>query len=271
MGGAIAAAVGLGGTLTAEALAADTSDGASPDAPPSGTPTTTESCYVLTSEAVEGPYYLGMEQFRSDIREGQEGIPLTLRLKVIDAATCEPVRNAAVDVWQCTAMGIYSGFEALDPSVPPPPGQQGSTDAERYLRGTWKTDKGGHVQFKSIFPGWYVGRTVHIHVKVHVDGTWTDTGYEGGHVCHTGQLFFDESAVLRTAQLEPYSTNTTVRTTLDEDRFYSDNGHEGGLLFLDFDTRNIARGVRATLTMGVAPESTPPPTIPQPQPTASAS
>ena len=65
---------------------------------------------------------------------------------------------------------------------------------------------------------------MHIHTKVHVDGTWTDAGYEGGHTCHTGQFFFDEKSVLASAEVSPYSTSTTERTTLTEDTIYAQSG-----------------------------------------------
>ncbi|AUA12511.1 hypothetical protein CFP59_04653 [Streptomyces malaysiensis subsp. malaysiensis] len=58
---------------------------------------------------------------------------------------------------------------------------------------------------------------MHIHTKVHIGGKMTDAGYEGGHTCHTGQLFFAEEAVLASAEVAPYNTSTTERTTLDED------------------------------------------------------
>ncbi|WP_326721876.1 intradiol ring-cleavage dioxygenase [Streptomyces sp. NBC_00243] len=274
-GGATVAAAGLAAGLGANAFAGDTT-AARPlpkdSADPSGTP---EACYVLTTETTEGPYYIDADKLRQDVTEDEEGIPLTLRLKVIDAETCRPVRNAAVDIWHCSALGIYSGYEGMGngggggtpptdaPTGPPPTGGPGGpgghqepTDDERYLRGTWRTDKHGFVTFRTVFPGWYRGRCVHIHVKVHVDGTWTDAGYEGGHTCHTGQLFFDEESVLASAEVEPYSTNTATRTTLDEDTIYPDNGAEGGLLHLKYDKRRIARGVHAHLTMGVAPEET---------------
>jgi hypothetical protein len=112
---------------------------------------------------------------------------------------------------------------------------------------------------------------VHIHTKVHVNGTWTDAGYEGGTTCHTGQLFFDEESVLASAEVEPYSTNTTTRTTLDEDTIYPGNGTEGGLLKLKYKKGAIARGVVATLTMGVDPEATHDGTDGSVQPGASAS
>lgn len=235
-----------------------------------------DACYTLTSELVEGPYYIDADKIRQNVTEDQEGIPLDLRLKVIDAESCRPLPNAAVDIWHCNASGVYSGYEEMGsggggPTGPPPSGtptntptgpppggggHQEPTDDKRYLRGTWRTDRHGQVAFRTVFPGWYQGRCVHIHVKVHVDGTWTDAGYEGGRTCHTGQLFFDEKSVLLTYDEEPYASNTTTRTTLDEDTIYPDNGHEGGLLYLRYDRRHIARGVHARLTLGVAPDET---------------
>jgi protocatechuate 3,4-dioxygenase beta subunit len=268
-GGAGAVALGLGGALAVDASAEDE--------------TAADACYTLTSETVEGPYYIDADKLRQDVTEDQEGIPLTLRLKVIDSGTCRPLKDAAVDIWHCNAVGVYSGYEASGsgggggpaptgrptgtptgtPTGSPPSGRPGGggghqepTDDARYLRGTWRTDKRGYVTFRTVFPGWYQGRCVHIHVKVHVDGTWTDAGYEGGHTCHTGQLFFAEKAVLLTKEVAPYSTNTTTRTTLDEDTIYPGNGHQGGLLYLSYDTKHIARGVRSHVTLGVAPDET---------------
>lgn len=293
-GGAAVAAVGVGSGVAATAFADDRAAGTPSSA--SGA----ETCYRLTSETTEGPYYIDADKIRQDITEDEEGIPLTLALTVIDAETCRPVRNAAVDIWHCSALGVYSGYESMSngggggtpptgepptgtPTGEPPTGGPGGpgggggghaepTDDERYLRGTWRTDRHGHVTFRTVFPGWYQGRCVHIHVKVHVDGTWTDAGYEGGHTCHTGQLFFAEKAVLASAEVAPYSTNTTTRTTLDEDGIYPDNGHEGGLLYLAYDRKRIARGVHARLTMGVTPAEThdttdsPPPAQPAASP-----
>ncbi|MET7476420.1 intradiol ring-cleavage dioxygenase [Streptomyces sp. NPDC005648] len=263
-GGVAVTAIGVGGAFTAGAEASDQEG---------------DACYTLTSELVEGPYYIDADKIRQNVTEDQEGIPLALRLKVIDAETCRPVRNAAVDIWHCNASGIYSGYEEMSsggggpaptgappsgtptdiPTGPPPGGgggHQEPTDDKRYLRGTWRTDRQGYVGFRTVFPGWYRGRCVHIHVKVHVDGTWTDAGYEGGHTCHTGQLFFDERSVLASAEVEPYASNTTTRTTLDEDTIYPGNGHEGGLLHLRYDRRHVAHGVQAHLTLGITPDAT---------------
>jgi hypothetical protein len=174
--------------------------------------------------------------------------------------------------------GTPTGTPTGSPTGSPPGGGGGGgggheepTDDERYLRGTWRTDKKGEVVFRTVFPGWYQGRCVHIHTKVHVNGTWTDAGYEGGTICHTGQLFFDEASVLATAEVAPYSANTTTRTTLDEDTIYPGNGTEGGLLKLKYKKGAIAKGVVATLTMGVDPEATQDGTGDSVQPGASAS
>ncbi|KAA0933547.1 intradiol ring-cleavage dioxygenase [Streptomyces apricus] len=272
-GGAAVAAVSVGGTIAATANAAQ-------QAAASGS-ASGEACYRLTSETTEGPYYIDADKLRQDITEDREGIPLTLRLKVIDSETCKPVRNAAVDIWHCDALGLYSGYEdssggggtpltgaptdaptgtPTDAPTGPPPGGGGGhqepTDDERYLRGTWRTDKKGFVTFRTVFPGWYRGRCVHIHTKVHVGGTWTDAGYEGGTTCHTGQFFFDEESVLASAEVEPYSTSTTERTTLTEDTIYDQSGTAGGLLKLTYRKNAIGRGVLGTITMGVDPEAT---------------
>ncbi|MFE6940118.1 intradiol ring-cleavage dioxygenase [Streptomyces chartreusis] len=293
-GAGAAVAVGVGGTLAAGAFAGEKS-AAGTTASASGS--ASETCYKLTSETTEGPYYIDADKLRKDITEDQEGIPLTLRLKVIDAETCKPIRNAAVDIWHCNALGVYSGYEDMgsgggggggtppsgEPTGEPPSGEpsggpgggggvhQEPTDDERYLRGTWRTDRNGTVEFRTVFPGWYQGRCVHIHTKVHVSGTWTDAGYEGGNTCHTGQFFFDEESVLASAEVAPYSTNTTTRTTLDEDTIYPDNGTEGGLLKLKYRKNGIAKGVVATITMGVDPEATHDGTDDAVQPGASAS
>ncbi|MFI5797012.1 intradiol ring-cleavage dioxygenase [Streptomyces sp. NPDC051677] len=274
-GAGAAVAVGAGGALAAGAFAGEAKPGKA-----TASASSSEVCYKLTSETTEGPYYIDADKIRQDITEDKEGIPLTLALKVIDSETCRPIANAAVDVWHCDALGIYSGYESLStgggggsaptdapsgsPTGSPTAGGGGGggggheepTDDERYLRGTWKTDKQGRVTFRTIFPGWYRGRTVHIHTKVHVDGEWTDAGYEGGHTCHTGQFFFDEESVLASAAVAPYSTSTTERTTLTEDTIYDQSGIQGGLLKLKYDKKNIAKGVVGSLTMGVEPDAT---------------
>ena len=124
---------------------------------------------TLTPEAMEGPYYLPDGLRRSDIREGRGGELLRLVLTVVDASTCDPIDRALVEIWQADRQGNYSGF--------------GATAGDRtFLRGGQKSDEAGRVVFTTTYPGWYPGRTAHIHVKVHT----------GGNVVHTGQLYFPE-------------------------------------------------------------------------------
>ncbi|MGW5693531.1 intradiol ring-cleavage dioxygenase [Streptomyces asiaticus] len=275
-GGAAVAAAGLGAAVATTASAGETAGSASSATPsasasspssPSG-----EVCYRLTSETTEGPYYIDADKIRKDITEGKEGIPLTLRLKVIDSDSCKPVANAAVDIWHCDALGLYSGYESSSSGgggtpptdaptgaptgTPPGGGHQEPTDDKRYLRGTQLTDRHGFVEFTTVFPGWYRGRCVHIHTKVHIGGKLTDDGYEGGHTCHTGQLFFAEEAVLDSAKVAPYNTSTTERTTLDEDGIYPGNGAQGGLLKVKYRKGKIEKGVVGSLTLGVDPDAT---------------
>ncbi|MFD5384047.1 intradiol ring-cleavage dioxygenase [Streptomyces sp. NPDC127074] len=282
-GGAAVAAAGLGTAIATTASAGETSAAsATPSASASASASSGEVCYRLTSETTEGPYYIDADKIRKDITEHKEGIPMTLRLKVIDSDTCKPVAKAAVDIWHCDALGLYSGYESSSSGgggtpptgtpptgtpptdaptgaptgAPPGGGHQEPTDDKRYLRGTQLTDRHGFVEFTTVFPGWYRGRCVHIHTKVHVGGKLTDAGYEGGHTCHTGQLFFAEEAVLASAEVAPYNTSTTERTTLDEDGIYPGNGAQGGLLNLEYRKGKIEKGVTGSLTLGVDPDAT---------------
>ena len=167
LGGIAAAALGAGGVLAA--LDGDDAEAASsgPAAVASGLVT----C-VLTPEMTEGPYYLDGDKVRRDIREGRPGTRLDLATTVVDVSTCKPIKGAAVDIWHCDAGGTYSGFA------------QEGTDGDTFMRGIQRTTKTGLATFVTVYPGWYSGRTVHIHVQVSL----------GGNVLHTGQLFFPEAA-----------------------------------------------------------------------------
>lgn len=93
------------------------------------------------------------------------GIQLNLTVNVLDIATCSPIENAAIDIWHCDASGVYSWF--VNEQNPAP---VNST----FLRGIVLTDSYGSSTFKTIYPGWYIGRATHIHVKVHINGSDTN-------------------------------------------------------------------------------------------------
>ena len=116
----------------------------------------------------------------------------------------------------------------------------------------------------TVYPGWYQGRTIHIHVKVHTAGQANET-YEGGHVAHTGQLFFPEDVTERIARLAPYASNSGVhRTTHAEDRIFHEQHGAEMLVRLDRLVRNgkDEDGFVATMTVAVDPDATPEPVRP---------
>lgn len=187
----------------------------------------TGTCMTLMSSVTEGPYYLDGALVRKDITEGKSGVPLTLRLTVVDATDgCTPVPGAAVEIWHCDAWGYYSGYTTADPGgSAPAESEDGSTaDDNTYLRGYQIANANGVVKFETIFPGWYTPRTCHIHLKVHTGGEKEDGTYEGGKVNHTGQLFFADDIAQEVFTLEPYAKHSGTYTKLDDDMVYDGGG-----------------------------------------------
>ncbi|GAA5703485.1 intradiol ring-cleavage dioxygenase [Streptomyces avermitilis] len=233
------AALGLTGSADAQSTpAADRNTAAQPPAGPAA------AC-VLTPEQTEGPYYLDLETVRKNITEGKAGVPLTLRVTVVDATTCAPLPNTAVDIWHCDALGIYSGYVA-----------GGSTPDTTFLRGVQLTDSAGVAEFTTVYPGWYVGRALHIHVKTHVGGTVSNGTYHGGHVSHTGQLYFPETYNTKVAALTPYRSNTATRTRNANDGIYR-NGGSSTLLTITQVGSDLSKGVTGTVVLGINPAATP--------------
>jgi protocatechuate 3,4-dioxygenase beta subunit len=224
----------------------------------------------LAAEQEIGPYYIDDEHLRSDITEGKPGVPLKLRIALVDSKRCAPLPHAALDIWHCDASGLYSGFTANNPDgfggpggpggprgprPGPPPGDgpppMRQTDTKRSLRGVQVTNEEGLVEFATVYPGCYFGRAIHIHLKAHV----------GGHVSHAGQLFFPEDVTADIARLEPYAKRLNVhRTTQTEDDiFQTQHGAESMVILTRLQQGSNADGFLATVTLAVDPEATPPP------------
>lgn len=195
---------------------------------------------VLSPEVTEGPYWIDNHLTRRDITEGRPGLPLELVLTVQDATTCTAIKGADVELWHCDAVGVYSGYESG--SAGAPGGQHAApTDADRYLRGHQKAGADGRARFLTIYPGWYRGRTPHIHLKVHV----------GGSVVHTGQLFFDEKTTAAVYRHAPYKAHGQPDTSHAEDMIYAQAGRSRATLKLARRS-NGRKGYRGVITLGVA-------------------
>ena len=221
LGGLLAGAVAVGGVKAADSLSATDDDASS--AGPGGVVSGAVSC-VLAPEQTEGPYYLDDHKVRRNITEGRPGASLALRLTVVDVSTCKPIKGATVDIWHCDAGGVYSGTST-----------QGTED-ERFLRGIQRTDAKGLALFQTLYPGWYSGRTVHIHVMVHI----------GGNVVHTGQLYFPDALTDTVYKRSPYRRRPGRTTRNVADSIYRNGGKRSTLKL-----RKSGTGYVGSITMGV--------------------
>lgn len=221
---------------------------------------------TLSPEQEEGPYYLDNSKVRQEITEGRPGVPLRLRIQIVDARRCEPIPEAAVDIWHCDALGVYSGFTSNGGGMPGPGGPRGprgpragSTDSTRFLRGLQLSNGKGFAEFSTLYPGWYQGRAIHVHVKVRLGGKVGGERYEGGHVSHTGQVFLPEDVTGQIAKLEPYATRAAVhRTTQEEDQVFT--AQQGSASLADLarlKNGSNLEGFTATVVMAVDPDAVP--------------
>lgn len=237
---------------------------------------------VLTPEQEEGPYYVDFGKARRDVTEGKPGVPLQLRIALVDAKRCEPLEAAAVDIWHCDATGVYSGFTANGggddagrgfgrgrggPGGPggrgggqgQGPGGQGPIDETRFLRGIQITNRQGIAEFATVYPGWYAGRTIHIHLKVRLGGSAGAERYAGGHVSHTGQLFLPEDITEQIAKMDPYVKHSNVHRTLhSEDNIFRQQGGAQSMLGLErLQKGSNSEGFVADVVLAVDPDATP--------------
>jgi protocatechuate 3,4-dioxygenase beta subunit len=195
------------------------------------------ACVVRPAQT-EGPYFVDEGLTRSDIRSDpasgavHAGTLLSLWFLVsrVGSGGCQPLPGAVVDVWQCNAEGIYSDVD--DPHF--------STKGQRFLRGNQKTDHEGRATFRTIYPGWYPGRTVHIHFKLR-----TPPG-AGPAAEFTSQVYFDDALTDRVHAAPPYSGRGQGRTRNAADRIFRSGGDQ-----LLLAPRAVADGYEATFAVGL--------------------
>ena len=211
---AVASGCGIGGGDDDTGTTTSSSNG------PDGVASGQVSC-VLAPEQTEGPFYVSDSPVRRDVTEGRPGTALALALEVVNASSCKPIPGASVDIWHTDALGAYSGVNG---------------DSGSFMRGIQKAGSDGVARFDTVYPGWYSGRAVHIHVKVHV----------GGSVVHTGQLYFPAETTDAAYKAEPYSTRPGPEVTNDADAIFRNGGSRATL-----DVREQGDGYAASITMGV--------------------
>lgn len=175
------------------------------------------SCVVKPS-LTEGPYFVDEMLNRSDIRSDpatnvvKAGVPLKLKFNLsrVSGSACAPLTGAFVDIWHCDALGAYSD-ESAGMGNP-------NTQGQKFLRGYQVTDSNGSVEFTTIYPGYYTGRTVHIHYKIRLFSGSTRT-YE-----FTSQLTFDDALTDQVFTQAPYNTKAARGTRNNNDAIAQSGG-----------------------------------------------
>ena len=196
------------------------------------------ACVVRPAQT-EGPYFVDELLHRTDLRSDpsdgtlRPGIPLEVALVVsgVSGNSCRPVSGAMVDLWQCDHLGIYSDVQ--DPSF--------NTKGKKFLRGYQVTDGDGRARFTTIYPGWYAGRTVHIHFKIRSPQAQRP-GYE-----FTSQFYFDDALTDRVFKEAPYAGRGDRSTRNSADGIFRRGGSQ---LMLDLARKDA--GYAGTFNVALA-------------------
>jgi protocatechuate 3,4-dioxygenase beta subunit len=175
-------------------------------------------------EQTLGPYPNKVDLNRSDIRAGQQGAVLRLKLRVLTSVLCLPVSGATVELWQCNALGNYSEYSDF-----------GTAD-QNWLRGFQLTNAAGVVEFVTIYPGWYPGRAVHVHFRIK----------RAGKPDFVSQLYFDDALSDQVLAQAPYSGHAGTRPRNEDDSIFLAGGKD---LMLDVTT--VGQEHSATFVLGV--------------------
>jgi protocatechuate 3,4-dioxygenase beta subunit len=234
---ALALIGGSGAVLLTAALPAH---GAAPVPAPASVLAASPSC-IARPQQTEGPFFVEEELNRSDIRSDpgtgaiKPGVPLRLAFKVsrMSGASCTALAGAQVDIWHCDAAGRYSDVG------------NGRMTGEKFLRGYQRTDAAGMAQFVTIYPGWYGGRTVHVHFKIRAAAPSASMS-SASMFEFTSQLYFDEALTDRVYASAPYAVGRRRSTRNADDFIFRDGGSK---LLLELAPE--AAGYAATFDVGL--------------------
>jgi protocatechuate 3,4-dioxygenase beta subunit len=226
--------------VAAETTVVDTAaDSAQPTSGPSAQSALTEADFEglgtcsLMPDKTAGPFPLDQQFDRRDVTEGVPGQPMRLGLRVVDK-TCAAVPGAAVEIWHADATGDYSAF--IDNG-----GGKDAGAGTTFLRGTQTADDNGIVEFLTVYPGWYSGRAVHIHLRVHLADT----------TVLTSQMFFDADYTAGVYAAAPYTEFGLPDTPNSADRIAGDPQAEGTLLHTTAGETSLGAGTLGLLNLGI--------------------
>jgi len=209
-----------------------------------------KSC-VLSPETTEGPFYVTGEAIRSNIVDGERGVPLHLDIQMVDVTTCQPVKGVYIEIWGANATGVYSGaIAAVNGNV-----NDKANFNRAFLRGIQQTDADGVVQFDTNFPGHYAGRASHVHIITHVEDAKAKENNTlwNLRVRHAGQAFFDQDLINAVEATAPYSTNRQARTANARDAILIQETGNGADPFFEYVQlgSKISDGVFGWISFGV--------------------
>lgn len=172
----------------------------------------------------------------STFRKAAPACPCGSRCGSVGAATGKAYENAEVQIWHVNAKGIYSGQDvSRECTFDDPDAMSGLA-----FRGRQFTDRDGVVTFLTVYPGWYSGRSIHVHVRVVVDGR----------ELLVTQLFFDDLLSDAVYGSHPDYESRPPRNTRNDRDFFSPRAYLNAHIF---DFEKLDGGVlQATYTVGVA-------------------
>ena len=214
------------------------------------------ACVEAIPEEMEGPLFVEEVLKRSDVRTDASdgsmmpGVPVTFTLQAYDLSKpdCAPLKGVHVDIWSCSSQGLYSDTP------------HDKTVGKKFLRGHQITDSKGNVKFTTIYPGWYHGRTAHIHVSLRTfngervavaplpTGCCTHTPNEVQK--YVTQLYFPEPITVEVYKRPEYQRPGLTRdtTNANDGIFNRTKGATRGVLNLE----KTKDGYQAKVVMGVS-------------------
>ncbi|TDL16875.1 aromatic compound dioxygenase [Rickenella mellea] len=190
---------------------------------------------IASPATPKGSNWLSGTVVRYDVTNGQQGVPLTLDVGVIDVTTCKPISGALVEIWSPNAVGNYG---------------------KTFLRGAQSTDTAGIAELQTIFPGFTSGSANHIGAIVHPNWSGGNVAPSSG-AAHVGRIFFTDAWTNVISQSAPYNTNPNSRMMNAQDPMFKQANSAGYSAIVDLEEiqDDWPEGIVGYITIGVIPHT----------------